>query len=240
MPIHEIRGVTGQVQESWSATLAYDAQNLYVSARGFEPSPLMNSVPDAERKRIFQFGDGFDLHLGLDPKADPNRTEPVPGDIRLILTAAGDKPAVMLYRYRVPNGSGNAVKFTSPVAENVIDEIRDISSEVTMKFRRRGGGSSAWTIEAARPWKILGFPAPAGSSSLRGDVGALVSDPNGMSTVTRYYWANKTNVVMSDLPAESRILPSTWGEFRFATPELGMDDVGGDAPGTDEMLKNLE
>ena len=38
---------------------------------------------------------------------------------------------------------------------------------------------------------------------LRGDVGVLESDPNGVRTVSRLYWSNRAHVVMGDLPAEA-------------------------------------
>jgi hypothetical protein len=37
----------------------------------------------------------------------------------------------------------------------------------------------------------------------------------GRSTVARHYWANKRQVFLGDQPAETRILPATWGEFDF-------------------------
>ena len=37
--------------------------------------------------------------------------------------------------------------------------------------------------------------------------------------MARYYWANTSHVVMSDLPSEAAILPSLWGEFRLAAGE---------------------
>ena len=214
MEIHVTRDPKGEVIESWNASLAYDSDYLYLAAKGVESSPMMNSASPEDRPRLFQFGDGFDLNLGLDPKADPRRKEPVPGDIRLVISMAADKPVAMLYRYTVPGNTSQPVTFTSPVGEIVIDEVRELT-DAKIVILRHGGDESTWTLEAAIPWKSLGGTAPTGKTTLRGDVGALVSDPSGLRTVTRYYWANHSNVVMSDLPSEARILPGLWGEFKF-------------------------
>jgi len=84
MEIHVTRNAKNEIIESWKASLAYDSDCLYLSARAVENSPMMNSATPSDLPRLFQFGDGFDMNLGLDPKADPRRKEPVPGDIRLV------------------------------------------------------------------------------------------------------------------------------------------------------------
>ena len=215
--IHTIRDQQDRVIESWNAKLGYDSDNLYIAARGVEASPLMNTAPAAERNRLFQFGDGLDLQIGLDPKADANRQDTAAGDVRLVLTEIGGKPRAMLYRYQ---GTGAAVTFRSPVSEITIADVRELP-EATIRTQRQGDGTiGSWTIEASIPWKALGAQAPGENVTLRGDIGVLVSDPQGLTTVTRYYWANKANVVMSDLPSEARVLPALWGEFRFAPADL--------------------
>jgi hypothetical protein len=214
MEIHVARNPKGEIIESWKASLAYDSDCLYVMAKAVESSPMMNSVPPEDRQRLFQFGDGFDLNLGLDPKADPRRQEAVPGDIRLVISMVAEKPMAMLYRYKVPGGSSHPVTFTSPVGEIVIDEIRELT-DAKISIQRHSGDEQTWTLEAAIPWKSLGGMAPTGKTSLKGDVGVLVSDPSGLRAITRYYWANHSNVVMSDLPSEARVLPGLWGEFKF-------------------------
>ena len=103
-----------------------------------------------------------------------------------------------------------------------MDEIRDLTGEIEMKIVRQGGEGAqqgSWTLEAAVPWKTLGAPDLRKGLVLRGDVGALVAEPGGTTTAARHYWANKSHVVLSDLPSEARVLPAMWGEFRFALPE---------------------
>jgi hypothetical protein len=232
--IRETRDQQGRVRDSWSVSLAYDADNLYVAARAKEDSPLLNAVPAAEWRRVFQFGDGVDVHLGLDAAADPLRAEPVPGDLRLVLTATAKGPLAVLYRYRVPVIAGGLpVTFTSPVGAVTIDQVREFKP-LNMQVLRQ---ERAWSLEAAIPWKDLGA-APEQGTALRGDVGVLISDPAGLTTVSRHYWANRSNVVMSDLPSEARVNPSLWGELRFSEGDI-MEGVIDDEP-DDAALPGFE
>jgi hypothetical protein len=57
--------------------------------------------------------------------------------------------------------------------------------------------------------------APRHPTILRGNFGVLESDPNGKKTITRYYWANKRQVPISDQPSEAHALPGLWGEIDF-------------------------
>lgn len=82
------------IRESWTAQLAFDEQHLYLAARGFGTTPMLNRA--ADKQLILQGGDAFDLNLGLDAKADPKRAEAVPGDVRLVLSLVNDQPVAML------------------------------------------------------------------------------------------------------------------------------------------------
>ncbi|MFW5857781.1 MAG: hypothetical protein ACOCX4_07885, partial [Planctomycetota bacterium] len=235
--IRQLRDSTGQVTRSWKARLAFNETHLFLAVQAADDSPMVNSAEDPER--LFQFGDGFDLFLGIDPDANPDRTEPAPGDVRLVFALANDRPTAMLYRYRTAAGDAGAdpVVFTSPVGRTEVAEVRPLA-DARMEFVRTG---DAWMLEAAVPWEALGGAPGRERFVLRGDVGALVSDPNGVTTVTRFYWANKDNVVMSDLPSEARALPALWGEFRFVVPDLGermLDDLD-EGTGIDDLMDDL-
>ncbi len=242
LDIRTVRDQQNRVRESWTAHLAFDEQRLYVAARGYGTTPMVNRATDKEL--LFQGGDAFDLNLGLDPKADPKRTEAAPGDIRLVMALVNDQPVAMLYRPRVAGTTTGGRTFTSPVGQERVDELRDITAEIQLRIVRQGGENTAngsWTLEAAVPWKTLGTRDLRESLVLRGDVGALVADPHGTATAMRYYWANKSHVVLSDLPSEARLLPALWGELRFAIPDL-IDRVPStkSAPGDDDPLKALK
>lgn len=216
--IREVRSPEGKEVGHWKAKLGFDAENLYVAVSSVDHSPLANR--GADRKTLFQSGDTFDLHLGLDPEADPARTEAAQGDIRLVMTALGDEAVCMLYRYRANKPVGEPTVFRSPVGEITIDEVRAMS-EAKTAFSRL---AQNWTFEAAIPWRALGRPAPVKGLSLRGDLGVTESDSQGITTIARHYWANHSQVSLSDLPSEARVLPALWGEFRFE-PAAGVDSL---------------
>lgn len=215
--IKELHGPDGKETAHWKAQLAFDSQYLYVAGSSSDHSPLINRANDL--KTLFQKGDALDLHLGLDPQADPARGEAVIGDVRLVFSVVNDEPVCMLYRYRSQGPSTvEPTVFRSPVGEITIDEVRSLG-EAKIAFKRL---QQYWTIEAAIPWSALGHKAPTKSLSLRGDLGAIESDPQGVTTIARYYWANQSQVILSDLPGEARVQPALWGEFRFEVND-GLD-----------------
>jgi len=219
LTVHTANNAQGKLAQLTQARLAYDSNNLYVAATTLDSSPLANSVP--EPAVLFQHGDALDFHLGLNPQAPADRTTAEAGDLRLLVTARGEDPLVMMYRYIVdpkhrPANELATRTFRSPVGETRVAEIIQLD-EVHTAIARTAGG---WTVELAIPWKALGAAAPTKSTMLRGDFGILESDPTGQNTVGRYYWANKRHVILGDQPAEARVLPNLWGEFEFAEPNL--------------------
>ena len=86
-----------------------------------------------------------------------------------------------------------------------------------------------WVLEAAIPWEAIGYPAPEIDAHIRGDVGILQGDQNGMSTINRIYWSGKSQTVVCDIPSEARLLPSLWGEIicieKPKEMRFGPDDV---------------
>ena len=207
--------------------LAYSPEFLYVAVRVADFSPLRNAAQDP--LRVFQGGDAVDITLGLDPAADPKRTAPSAGDLRIVLTMLdGKKPLAMLYR---PVAAGAAPErralFESPVGRTEMDEARPIT-EAKVAARRESWDelkSTSWTLTAAIPWKAMGVTPPAAGARLRGDIGVLRSDPNGVVTAERLYWSGKGQTVISDLPSEASLVPAVWGEIVFEEDPLTIDEA---------------
>lgn len=208
-------------------SLAYSPEFLYVAVRAADASPLRNVAQD--QLRIFQGGDAVDITLGLDPAADPKRTAPVDGDIRLVLTIlGGDKPMAMLYRPVSPDASPERhALFKSPTGRLEMDEVRPVPEAKVAARRGRWDElqSECWTLTAAIPWRALGVKPPVPGSSLRGDIGVLRSDPNGTGTAERLYWSGKGQTVISDLPSEAALVPALWGEIVFEDDPLTIEDA---------------
>lgn len=203
------------------AALAYDENNLYVAVTALDDSPLKNAAVDL--KTLFKTGDAVDLSLGIDANADPKRTGAAPGDLRLLLTRVKDQPVAMLYKFKSPNAPAEKrAHFTSPVGDLWVDEVEQLDGVTIGCSTGRTGTSANWSLEAAIPWKSLGVEPPKIGTRLRGDIGVLQSDQNGVQTINRLYWSGKTQRVVSDLPSEARINPALWGEFYFVEPDKGM------------------
>ncbi|HVU52955.1 MAG TPA: hypothetical protein VHL80_19870, partial [Polyangia bacterium] len=163
-------------------------------------------------RMTFATGGGLDLMLGTDASADPRRTEPAAGDLRLIVTrVAAGKTRAVLYRPRVRGGRGGRapVPFSSPWRTITMDDVSDVSGDVTL-------AQKAGAYELSIPLATLGL-APRDGLELRGDVGVLRGD--GARTVQRLYWQNKTAGTVSDIPTEAALTPALWGRLRFVGPE---------------------
>lgn len=219
LTILEERNDLGKVTNFAYGALAFDADKLYIAAHASDDSPMMNSAEDLPL--LFKHGDALDVQLGVDAKADPTRKGPVAGDLRLLITRINGEPVAMLYRPVAPGApTEQRMPFKSPVGEIWIDVVKKIdAADIVVKTEER---KNDWYIEAAIPWKSLGVEAPRVGSKLRGDIGILQSDQNGMITANRLYWAGKTQNIVSDIPTEARLSPALWGDLYFIEAEKSM------------------
>jgi hypothetical protein len=233
--IDEVKNEQGKVTQGWYGAVAWDNDNLYIAGKGSDDSPLKNSADDLTR--VFQYGDGMDVMIGMDAKADPQRVHPVAGDFRLVISRVKGKPVIVLYRPVVPGTAEDKTTiFTSPVGKEIIDVVKVITDAEVKISDIASFNSSEWNIEVAIPWKSLGVDPPTTDQKLRGDFGVLISDQGGTATVVRKYWANKSQIILGDLPSEARITPALWGELRCIIPGKEMKFGGPDAGmGADDL-----
>jgi hypothetical protein len=226
-----------EVQKEWRGALLYDADNLYVAGAAYDDSPLLNRAEDLQR--IFQGGDALDVMVGVDPDADPLRLDPTTGDFRLVIARVRGTARVVLYHYVAP-GANEAVKkvFTSPMGETKVDVVRVIEN-AEVSFRPHESG---WKVEASIPWRALGLDPPPAGRTIRGDIGVLQSDQEGTRTVSRIYWANRSNVVLGDLPAEARVTPALWVRLRCTETGMGkeMEGMGTEQEGKEDLPLPLD
>jgi hypothetical protein len=197
-------GDWGSRPDVTSAAVAVAGDRLYVAFRTSDPALLRNtgeSVP-----MLFKTGGALDLMIGAKPAADPNRRDPVEGDLRLLVTMAkGGKPLAVLYRPVVP-GTKEPVPFSSPWRTVKIDRVDDVSKDVELAADKDG------SYEFSVPLAMLGLQARAGLL-IRGDVGILRGD--GFRTIQRVYWQNKATGITSDVPSEAALAPLLWGRWQF-------------------------
>ncbi len=186
-----------------SAAVAVSGDRLFAAYRTGDDKLLLNSgaVPLAP----FKTGGALDLMLGTNPNADPRRSAPVAGDLRLLVTQVRGQTKALLYRAVAP-GATNATPFSSPDRTVSFDEVRDVSAQVQLAG---SGGNYEFSI----PLAVLGLQARAGQS-ISGDIGVLRGD--GAETTARVYWSNKATSIVSDVPSEAQLTPQLWGKLEFA------------------------
>jgi sugar lactone lactonase YvrE len=187
--------------------LAYDDTCLYLHYTVADPSPWVNNGKDGTL--LFKTGDSVDLQLGTDPGADPKRTGPAPGDLRLLIAPFEGKDVAVLYRHRVP-GAKDPVTFTCPWRSEKVDVVKRLEA-VRVAVVKEGGQHK---LEAAVPLADLGLAAPGGKT-LKADVGVIYGDPDGTVNMLRSYWANPATGLVNDVPGEIMLSPNLWGSVRF-------------------------
>jgi sugar lactone lactonase YvrE len=200
------------------AALARGRDQLFLAFEVRDASPLLNRGSDW--RLLFKTGDAVDLHLGTDASADPERRGPVPGDLRLLLTAqrtgANLTPVAVLYRHRVPNTPAAArTAFSSPWRTEWIDQVTRLDP-LTAATRVNPAGDG-YTVEAAIPLAALGL-LPQPGTRLRADLGVLFGDAAGETTIERSYWSNRAVNFTSDVPGEAMLYPNFWGTLQVTEP----------------------
>jgi hypothetical protein len=208
-PAGSFQELRGTGDHAGRVGLAWDRQRLWL-AFDVKGRPALENGGD-DWKLLFKSGDSVDLQIGTDPDADPARSDPAPGDVRLCLSVFEGKPVAVLYRYRLPAAEDKQpVTFASPVGSVVVDAIERIPAEITIER-----GTHGYVVEAAVDWQALHAEAPAASRSLRGDLGILFASDGGGGVSERLYWSNRDTGLVVDVPGEIRLKPSTWGTFLF-------------------------
>jgi hypothetical protein len=189
-----------------AAAVCVAGDKLYAAWRTTEKDLLRNSgeMPTAP----FKTGGCLDVMIGADPKADGKRGEPVPGDLRLLVTRVKNKTFALLYRAKVP-GTKEPVPFSSPWRTITMDRVDNVSEQVELT-------SVEGHYEIAVPLAALGLK-PAAGMTLKADIGVLRGD--GMQTTQRVYWSNKGTGITSDVPSEAMLTPNLWGKWVFVPQE---------------------
>ncbi len=188
--------------------MAYDTQTLYLcwTARG--EAPLRNS--GEHFRTLFRTGAALDFYLGTDPGADPRRTQPAAGDLRLVLTLVEGQPRVVLYQPIAPGadpGEGWST-YTEAAGSTAFDRV-----VVLEEARMAVSGGDFMVAEVAIPLEALGL-RPESGMRLRMDWGFIASD-DGFQVRTRQYWSNSLATGTADEAVEARLEPHLWGTVEF-------------------------
>jgi len=192
---------------SMAAGLRCTDKYLYIRFEVQDDSPMKNSGKDPGL--LFKTGDACDLMLATDPEADPKRTRPAKGDIRLLFSELDGKPVCVLYEPVARTAERQPRLFSSPTGAESFDRVVMLDGMHISVSRTEKG----YSIYAEVPLKAIGF-APKAGMITRGDVGVIFSDPGGSRNVLRAYHFNKDTAIVNDIPSEVRLAPDKWGIVR--------------------------
>jgi hypothetical protein len=192
-------------QEQYARVAAlYDNDNLYLAYSVRAPTDRMRNAGQDDHL-LFKTGDCVDVMLQSEPAIKEQ------GAKRLLISVIGNHPVAVLYEQGVSGiAAKDRVPFSSPWRTIYFDRVRRLS-DVTIATHPQSGG---YAVTVAVPWADLGIQ-PASGMKLKGDVGVLSADTGGTTTVSRKYWSNKATGLVNDVPGESMLTPSLWGEFEL-------------------------
>jgi hypothetical protein len=199
---------TIDAERAFSVRAAHDERNLYLHYEVTSPSELTNSINDPQI--VFKGGNLIDVQLACDATADPARTVPAVGDVRVLITRQNGKPLAVVYRPRRATPPAERIVLRSPTGQEEFDEI-GTSDRVAVDYRRSANG---FTAVVTIPRDLLGWTVSEPGRLVRIDVGYQFGNSSGNRTGQRAYWANNsaTANIIDDIPNESRLEPARWGE----------------------------
>jgi len=154
---------------------------------------------------LFKHGGCLDLMLATDPAAASDRSFPVAGDQRLLITQVNGEIRALLYRVKVP-GTKDPVAFSSPWRTIHLDVVEDVSQQVILATDKNGN------YEISVPLETLNWH-PKQGETYRADLGVL-RGANGQTT-QRVYWSNKATAITADVPSEAELRPDLWGKWKI-------------------------
>jgi hypothetical protein len=204
-------GIASEMPDLARFRMGYDSNNLYLkwSLRTDASGPFRNGGDDF--RRAFKTGTCVDFQFGADSAADMERSQPVAGDIRVVVTVLNGKPVAVLYRPIAPQAPKAQAWSTTTDAGGTtnFDQVM-ILKDAVISVTSAG---SETVVNAALPLKDLGLK-PVFGATHRMDWGVL-SSRDGQLTIARKYWANATASGTTDEPTEARLTPNLWGFVRF-------------------------
>lgn len=208
-----------------NVSLMYDKTNLY--ARFVVHAPVTWTNASKDWHYDFKGGNAVDIQLG-DPRpiASGSKNKFLPGDVRVLVAPApeahreqrgqrvglANEVHVTAHWKMVPDGlKKDPFTFVSPVASEIFDRVEQLKEMVVQALP----SSEGYSVEVTLSWSALHREPPSPGQKLSGDVGVLLGDNSGSRTILRRYLFNKDTNIVDDVPSESRIKTSAWGELVF-------------------------
>jgi hypothetical protein len=158
---------------------------------------------------LFKTGDSIDLQLGTDAKANPKRSGPVVGDLRLLIAPFQGGNIAVLYRHRMKGATDDSVVFQCPWRNEKVDSVKKLDA-AQIAVARSG---NSYNVEVSVPLSELGLDAASFGKQLRGDFGIIYGDADGTTNIYRNYWSNQATALINDVPGEIMLSPNMWGDI---------------------------
>ena len=159
--------------------LGHDAERLHAVFQVPDASPWKNTSNDW--RYAFKGGDALDIQVGIQVGLGGEAKPVQPGDVRIVIAPAATEQGFVAFGMW-PKVAGGVSKepqlYKSPVREVPFERVALLPGAACVVEKTAAG----YVAKVSLPWKELGMTAPASGTTLRGDVGVLVSDDGGQRT----------------------------------------------------------
>jgi YVTN family beta-propeller protein len=191
----------------YTVRAAHDGTHLYLAYEVSDSSPMVNQGDNF--RQLFKSGDVVDFMFG--PAVQ--HTQPVAGDLRLLMSVMDGKPVSVLYRPVKLTGQDAApATFASPSRKIPMERVTQEEGVEMNVLRNRDG----YLVKTRIPFTLLGLSYAPGVK-VTGDFGVVYSDVLGSRNIYRSYWANRdpSLAIVNDIPSEAMLSPGGWAELSF-------------------------
>jgi len=191
------------------AAAAWDDAYLYLGWDVADSTPWINGADAPEF--MYARGDTVDFQLGTDAAANPDRAEPVRGDLRLSIGNLNGVPTAVIYR-KTSEEKKPKVFSSGVVSAYEMDYVAVLdAARISVRVDEAG---KRYVVQAAIPLEALPL-TPGEGMRLRGDFGATHGDRAGTRTALRTHWNNQHTGLVNDEVFKLRMEPRNWGRIEF-------------------------
>lgn len=190
------------------AQVGYNKDFLFAHLHVNDPTPLQNSADTVAT--AFKGGDTVGLVLG----PGGARTQPQPGDVRLMVASIGGKPRLIAMKPLSKQAKRPFEYFTPSAGRVSFDFVGEVPGGQVLTLPEFGG--KGYTVWFAVPRSFLEFDLEPGAS-LSGDVEVRLSGQGqrGLQATSRNYLftpQRSETSMTDDVPTESRLYPQYFGK----------------------------
>ena len=188
----------------------WDKRFVYVAFEVEDDTPMQNGGDDPFL--AFKSGDTVEVFICTDPKADPDRHEPIISDYRILMTYLKNTKPVVYGYHPISKGTPRYISHPTGAWKTRMDESGEIK-HASFSIKRRED-NSGYGAEASIPWSYFDGFRPASGLKLPFNFAINFSDSSGRNNMAKAWWSGGGTMV-TDISIELKLNTDIWGYAIF-------------------------